>query len=58
MGSREEDKIVCPSNSAMFDCPYYKNGYCKMLEKEGVRPDEECDDYGFYLAEIGDKEDE
>lgn len=51
----KEDKIVCPSNSAIFDCPYYKNGFCRMKEMEGTSPEGECDDYDFYLAEIEDE---
>lgn len=34
-------KTECPIYDC--DCPYFKNGYCRMKEMEGTDPEKECD---------------
>lgn len=42
--------IHCPANG--WDCPYYKNGLCKMEEMDGVENVYyECDDFAYFYEE-------
>lgn len=34
----------CPVPEAEFDCPHCKCGFCELK-----RPEEECDDYYYYM---------
>ena len=34
-------KLECPIYD--YECPYCKNGYCRMREMDGADPTEECD---------------
>ena len=36
----------CPVLEAEFDCPYCLCGFCKL-----EHPEEECDDYYYYMEE-------
>lgn len=37
------EEIICPTFE--LDCPYCKDGLCKMEEMEGVKPFNECDSF-------------